>query len=121
MYRIHIFIPASEVGKGNAIAKSIFPDTKEDQTFGSVQLRTLGSLSNTATHYACNGLITDTQRVNLLKALTNPGIQGVYYRINLQTGVLEATNSSTAIIGQSWNWEKSLLDMKLEAIVQAFP
>lgn len=115
-YRMHIFIPASERVNGNAIAKNIFSDTGEDRTFGAVQLKILGSLLSVASYYACNGLVTDDQRTRLLKALTSPGIKAAYYRIDLSTGVLEATNSLTAILGQVWSWEKSLLDMNLEAM-----
>jgi len=116
MYRMHIFIPASELTNGNAIAKNVFLDTGEDKTFGVIQLRAIGAMTTSPTHYACNGLVTENQRSKLLKALSSPGIQAIFYRLNLETEILEASNSPTAIAGQAWDWDKSLTDMKLESI-----
>lgn len=120
MARLHIFIPASEQTNGNAIAKNIFPDVAEDKTFGTIQLKILGGLASTVSHYGCNGLVTEDERSRLLKALSSPGIKAVYYRLD-DLEKLEATNSPTAAIsiGQAWSWEKSLSDMKLEMIVSS--
>ena len=121
MHRVHVFIPAASKDSDNAIAQQVFTDTGEADTFGDLKLRPIGSGSTEASHYACNAVVTEAQRSQLLNSLTTSGIQAFFYRLGIESEILQATNSSTATLQEQWSWDKSLADMNLEYFSTASP
>lgn len=113
--RVVLMVAATEREAANTFAFLVGDGGQAELATFSVELSATGQ--SPATHYGCSTLTTEPMREQML-AILGLGLlsSARFYRTDAETGILQATNSATATIGQAWDWSASLADTGLATI-----
>ena len=114
--RVALIVAAEEQEAANTFAFLVGDGGQAEMATFSVELSPTGQ--SPATHYGCSTLTTEAMRTQMLAVLGLGLLPSArFYRTDAESGVLQATNSATATVGQAWDWAASLTDVGL-AVVQ---